>query len=220
MRVRSKIATVFRSKLSHIVVAVIGIALLVFTIRRVVLERSGDGHHQHRLVVHRGRDPGATRMACRARAWIVCAAPIRRASGFGMPSARYRRRRHGQPDTTRPVGQRTDQDPHDARRGLDGHERRVGDDRERVLHRIGASSCCSMGPGFSSNVPRCLPALEQLIAGVVITHRLRRDCRLVGGAFATGGPVEARAVHHAGWPADGPFRWMRSVRSNHGSTAC
>jgi hypothetical protein len=65
---------VFRSKLSHIIVAVIGAALLIFTVQRVggwpaVVSGITSVGWWFTIVVALG----AARMACRARAWVVCA---------------------------------------------------------------------------------------------------------------------------------------------------
>ena len=65
---------VFRSKLSHIIVALIGAALLVFTVQRVggwpaVVSGITSVGWWFIVVV----TLGAARMACRARAWVVCA---------------------------------------------------------------------------------------------------------------------------------------------------
>ena len=69
----------FRSKFSHIIVALIGAALLVFTVQRVggwpaVVSGITSVGWWFILVVALG----AARMACRARAWVVCAnqAPV------------------------------------------------------------------------------------------------------------------------------------------------
>jgi hypothetical protein len=65
---------VFRSKLSHIIVAVIGAALLIFTVQRVggwpaVVSGIASVGWWFIVVIALG----AARMACRARAWVVCA---------------------------------------------------------------------------------------------------------------------------------------------------
>jgi len=66
---------VFRSKISHIIVALIGAALLIFAVQRVggwpavVSGITAVGWWFILVVVL-----GAARMACRARAWVVCAA--------------------------------------------------------------------------------------------------------------------------------------------------
>ncbi len=72
--VRSNISEVFRSKLSHILVAIVGAGLLIFTVQRVggwpaVVEGITSVGWWFILVVLLG----AVRMACRARAWVVCA---------------------------------------------------------------------------------------------------------------------------------------------------
>lgn len=64
----------FRSTLSHIIVAVIGAALLIYTVQRVggwpaVVSGVASVGWWFLLVVILG----AARMACRARAWLVCA---------------------------------------------------------------------------------------------------------------------------------------------------
>jgi hypothetical protein len=65
---------VFRSKLSHIIVALIGVALLIFTVQRVggwpaIVSGIASVGWWFAIVVALG----AARMACRARAWVVCA---------------------------------------------------------------------------------------------------------------------------------------------------
>ena len=74
MRVRSKIATVFWSKLSHIIVAMIGAGLLIFTVQRVggwpaVVGNTSVGWWFIFVVLL-----AAVRIASRARAWVLCAA--------------------------------------------------------------------------------------------------------------------------------------------------
>lgn len=64
----------FRSKLSHIIVALVGVALLIFTVQRVggwpaVVSGIASVGWWFILVIFLG----AARMACRARAWVVCA---------------------------------------------------------------------------------------------------------------------------------------------------
>lgn len=63
----------FRSRLSHIIVALVGVALLIFTVQRVggwpaVVSGIASVGWWFILVVILG----AARMACRARAWLVC----------------------------------------------------------------------------------------------------------------------------------------------------
>ena len=63
----------FRSKLSHIIVALVGVALLIFTVQRVggwsaVVSGITSVGWWFILVVLLG----AARMACRARAWMIC----------------------------------------------------------------------------------------------------------------------------------------------------
>jgi hypothetical protein len=66
---------VFRSKLSHIIVALVGVALLIFTVQRVggwpavVSGITSVGWWFIIVVIL-----GAARMAARARAWVLCAA--------------------------------------------------------------------------------------------------------------------------------------------------
>ena len=77
----------FRSKFSHILVALIGAALLVFTVQRVggwpaVVSGITSVGWWFILVVALG----AARMACRARAWVLCVKQAGR--GNGLASAR------------------------------------------------------------------------------------------------------------------------------------
>ena len=63
----------FRSKFSHIIVALVGVALLIFTVQRVggwpaVVSGIASVGWWFILVVILG----AARMACRARAWVIC----------------------------------------------------------------------------------------------------------------------------------------------------
>lgn len=91
----------FRSKLSHIIVALIGVALLIFTVQRVggwpaIVSGITSVGWWFILVVALG----AARMACRARAWVVCANQI----GVRNRPASAREASYGEVAPKRPDG--------------------------------------------------------------------------------------------------------------------
>ena len=137
IRVTSAAVSRPRLALLNIVIAIVGVALLVFTV-----QRAGGWNAIVQGVAGVGW-------------WFAGVAAARRVSD-GLPHARLdglrrrstaslqrcvrrvdRVRRDGQPDAARPARQRADQDPDDSHEDLDGDQHRLGHDRERVLHRVG-----------------------------------------------------------------------------------
>ena len=209
---------------SNIVVAVVGVALLIFTVQRaggwaaVVAGIASVGWWFVVVVLL-----GAVRMACRARVRGIDLRSDDRAScGFGDAFGAWLA--GDAVGNLTPLGLLASEPTKILMvrtRISTVDEHRVGHDRERVLHRVGLGRAARPAPGCSCSAPNVPAGLEQ-ISEVDPRRRIAMAAvaRHLGRAHAAGGPVAACAARSRSWPAAPKRRPTRCATSSRRSTAC
>ena len=207
-----------RLSLLNILIAGVGVALLIFTIRRVGWSEVVSGVTSvgwwFLLVVVLG----AARMACRSRAWVICA---------GDPQLRFRDA-FGAMIAADALGNLTPL-------GLLASE-----PTKILLTRSRVSTVTSVASVTIENAFYTASVFVVLLGGHVVLlsacrraarpradrrgdcrrHRHRGGRRTVGGPVAAGRAVAIRAARSPGWPGGRRCRRRRFGKSRPASTAC